>query len=257
MTVVLDGGLATALQARGLLPYEPVEPWLTTRPHEIEAAQDAFVDAGARVLLTATFRANVAEGWRELADRAMAVARRAAAGRAHVWGSIGPGGGDVLGLARRLTELGAGGIVLETFTDAGECEQAVRAARCGAWHVPIAASLCPRDDGRLWDGGDPVPALRRLLAAGATVVGFNCGTGPASIEAAVARSDVVHAPLWAKPSRGDADDAALLASLLRLSRRCRYVGGCCGVEAGMIAAFARRVRKTPPDEVPRRDASDW
>lgn len=257
MTVVLDGGLATALQASGLPVFTPVEPWVLARPHAVEAAQAGYVDAGARVLLTATFRATVRDDWAEIADRAVAIARRAAAGRAHVWGSIGPGGRHVQGLARRLTELGAEGIVLETFTDAAECEEAVRAARRGAWHVPIAASLCPRDDGRLWDGRDPVPALRRLLAAGATVVGFNCGTGPGSIEAAVRFCDAVHAPLWAKPSRGDTDDEALLASLLRLARRCRYVGGCCGVDATVIRAFARRVRATPADDVPRRDASDW
>lgn len=256
--MVLDGGLATALQARGLPPFQPVEPWLLSRPHEVEAAQAAFVDAGARVLLTATFCTRAPDpGWTELADRAVAIARQGAAGRAHVWGAIGPVGGDVAALARRLTELGAEGIVLETFTDASACEQAVRAARCGAWHVPIVASLCPRDDGRLWDGGDPVPALGRLLAAGATVVGFNCGTGPGSIEAAIDRCDAVHAPLWAKPSRGGADDDALLAALVRLSRRCRYVGGCCGVDARVIRAFAARIRTTPADEVPRRGASDW
>lgn len=237
-TVVLDVGLATALQARGLPRMTPVDDWILTRPDEVAAAHAAFVAAGAELVLAGTFQTLPSRraDWAEVADRAVAIAL-SAAGSAQVWASIGPvASAEELGrLAARCVAAGAEGIALETFTDPAACRAAVIAVRA-VTTVPIAACLCPRADGALWAGGDPAPALRSLVEAGADHVGFNCGTGPESVERAVERAPLAD---WAKPNAGDSAPDAIVAALHRLSERVRYVGGCCGVGADVLAAFTR------------------
>ena len=43
--VILDGGMGTLLQAKGLMPGEAPEMWNLTRPGEIEAVHRAYFDA--------------------------------------------------------------------------------------------------------------------------------------------------------------------------------------------------------------------
>ena len=56
--LILDGGMGTMLQARGLPPGGQPELWNLTHPDVIEAVQREYVSAGSRVLYTNTFGAN-------------------------------------------------------------------------------------------------------------------------------------------------------------------------------------------------------
>jgi len=256
-----DGGLATTLHPHGLRLGAPVEPWLTERPAAIAAAHRAFVDAGSAIVLAATFRSlpGVDPGWAAWIDAAIALARDAAAGRAAVWASFGPGAvpwarvpsrdraraADAWGsAAARAARLGADGVALETFVDPDELVAALTSVRARLPELPVVASLVPRPDGALVDGSDPAPAARRLVDAGATGVGFNCGWGPVGVERALDRCAGVPATWWAKPAAGDATPAEVAGALTRLADRCAWVGGCCGVSPDVLAAAVARTH--PP-----------
>ena len=110
----------------------------------------------------------------------------------------------------------------------------------GRWllPIPLLASLWEWPESRR-------PAARRLLEAGATVIGMNCQPG---IEAAVAFAErldgQVRCPLLVKPSAGtpsrpDDDPAAFAAAVPRLlDRNVRLFGGCCGTSDAHVAALA-------------------
>ncbi len=104
--VLLDGGLATTLEAAGTALPGPL--WsaqaLVSDPEAIEAAHRAFADAGAEVVLTASYQLSAlglrragleASDAEELFGRSVELARLAADAAAHpVWvaGSLGPYG---------------------------------------------------------------------------------------------------------------------------------------------------------------------
>lgn len=256
----LDGALATTLQRAGLPPFTPVDDWILERPDEVRAVHRAFAEAGAEIVLAGTFRAlpHLTTRWAEVLDRAVALARVGPP----VWLSLGPAStpsrswrdhpdrpllaASWAEAAQRGVFTGAEGIVLETFLDPEEALAAVGAVRPALPSTPLVVSLSPAADGRLADGSEPAPWLARLGSEGASGAGFNCGTGPASIRAAVDRCGAVPIPLWARPSRGEADDETLLETLAHLATRCRWVGGCCGVGPETIAAAVRYSARRGP-----------
>ena len=58
--LLMDGAMGTELQRAGLKPGECGEMWNITHPERVRAIHQAYVDAGAEVLLTNTFQANPA-----------------------------------------------------------------------------------------------------------------------------------------------------------------------------------------------------
>ena len=56
--LILDGGMGTLLQERGLQAGETPEDWNVERPDDIAAIHRAYVEAGAQVIYTTTFGAN-------------------------------------------------------------------------------------------------------------------------------------------------------------------------------------------------------
>lgn len=245
--VVLDGGMATRLQATaGLPPFHSPTPWALERPDAVRAAHADFVAAGAEVLLTVTLRglaAALPPGVDPVAVNRAAVrlAREAAGGRARVAGSIGPAStpqrrwapGEDGGWADQARALGeADLLVLETFVSPAELLAAVRAVR-PVFAGPVVASLCPDPAGGLYTGEAPGPWARALRDAGADVLGANCGSGPAGVVALVsALRDAAPGPTWAKPNAGPS--GAPLPSpeawaRATLAAGADYVGGCCGV----------------------------
>ena len=56
--LVLDGGMGTLLQERGLRPGERPETWNLTHPEIIEEIHRAYYDAGSNVVSTNTFGLN-------------------------------------------------------------------------------------------------------------------------------------------------------------------------------------------------------
>jgi methionine synthase I (cobalamin-dependent) len=273
--VVTDGAWGTQMQALGLPPGQLPDRWNLTEPERVESVAAAYVAAGSQIILTNTFQSNrfalgddidVAE-----VNRAGArLSRRAAEGRARVFGSIGPTNtmlvaGDVdpaelrlafADQAAALADGGADGIVVETMSDVEEAALAVAAAV--ATGLPVVACMT-FDSGKQRDrtmtGVRPADAARRLADAGADVVGANCGVGVDHAlpicEALVAASEL---PVWIKANAGlpelvgrevvypmGPDEFAGHAQALAAAGA-TFVGGCCGTSPEFVAALVAALR---------------
>ena len=276
--LITDGALGTQLQARGLTTGECPDVWNLSYPDRVEEVARAYVEAGSDIILTNTFRANrLALEAYGLADQVEGInragvelARRAAAGRATVFASIGPSGkmlvmGDVSEedlrrafseQARVLAKAGADGIVIETMTDLAEAKLAVAAARDTG--LPVAASMVfdsGREKDRTMTGVTPEQAAAELAAAGADVIGANCGLGIAGYVPICRRLRAsTDRPIWIKPNAGlpemvegrvvyqttPQEFAASVPALLEAGAS--FVGGCCGTAPEFIRAVKDCVR---------------
>jgi 5-methyltetrahydrofolate--homocysteine methyltransferase len=270
--VVTDGAWGTELQRLGLQAGALADDWNLTYPERVLAVARSYVEAGSRVILTNTFRANPvslagygAEKRTADINRAgVRISREAAGDKAAVFASVGPTGklimsGDISEDEMRdaftlqagvLAEAGPDAILLETFADLVEARIALEAAK--ATGVPVVVSLV-FDSGRKGDrtmmGVTPEQAAREMQEAGASAVGANCGRGIADYIDICARiRSATSLPVWMKPNAGlpemiegkalyrtsAADFAARVPELARAGAT--FVGGCCGSTAEFIAA---------------------
>lgn len=280
--VVTDGAWGTQLQARGLAIGEFPDAWNLTQPQRVSEVAHAYVNAGSHVILTNTFGANrirLAEN--SLADRVVEINRRgveisraAAAGKAAVFASIGPSGklllsGEVTApelqaayeeQAVALAQGGAAALVVETMSDLEEAKLAVAAARKTG--LPVVACMV-FDSGKNLDrtmmGTTPEQAAEALIAAGADVIGANCGQGILGFRPICQRlRAVTDRPIWMKPNAGlpqlvegravyagtPEDFAAEVPALIAAGAN--FVGGCCGTSPDFIAAICHRVASNSP-----------
>jgi methionine synthase I (cobalamin-dependent) len=270
--VLTDGALGTQLQARGLQPGECPDAWNLSRPAEVEAVIRSYVEAGSEIVLTNTFRANrvALEGYglaRKIEDinlQGVELARRAAAGRAVVFASVGPSGkmfatGEVTEAdlrqtfaeqAKILAAAGVDGFAIETMSDLEEAKVAVAALR--ETGLPVVASLVfdsGKDKDRTITGVTPEQAAQELTAAGADVIGANCGRGIAGYISVCQRLHTsTERPIWIKPNAGlpemiegkvvykttPEEFAGFVPALLQAGAS--FIGGCCGTGPEFIRA---------------------
>lgn len=236
----IDGGLATTLQRVGLPTFTPVDAWLLGRPHEVQRVHAAFVEAGAEILVTGTFRALPAlqPHWRAVLANALKVAEAAAKEGVEIWGSIGPGAppGE---LARALAPY-VDGLLLETFTIPEEARIAL--AACLHLGVPVVVLLSVAEDGCLFDGREVGPHLHDLLSDGAAAVGLGC-----SAPEAIARvlEGWTGPPVWARPGHVGESPELWLEHALALAPRCAVLGGCCGVDPHLLGQLVAGARPRP------------
>jgi homocysteine S-methyltransferase len=279
--VVLDGGLATLLEARGQDLSSDL--WsarlLSDDPEAIVAAHGEFFDAGAQVATTASYQASFpgfavlgldAEQSADLMRLSVALARRARdEHRSDGWvaASVGPYGAyladgseyrgayglDVAALREfhrpRLEVLAAAGadvLAVETIPCLAEVE-AVCAELDG---IGVAAWLSLSADGDRTRAGEPLADAWAMAADVAEIVatGVNC-CAPADVTTALARAS---GPLVAYPNSGQGWDAvrrtwtgesAFDAGAVTgwVEAGARLVGGCCRVGPADIAQVAAEV----------------
>ena len=272
-----DGAWGTQLQRLGLTVGDCPDAWNLTHPEKVEQVARGYVGAGSRVILTNTFGANrfVLERY-GLADRAADIVRagveislRAASGKAKVFASIGPSGkmlmmGDVAEdelsaafslHARASAEAGADGIVIETMSD--PTEAALAAAAASETGLPVVACMtydAGADKDRTLTGATPEQAAEALVAAGANVIGSNCGHGIGDMVKICRR---LHAatdlPVWIKANAGlpemvgdevvynqTAEQFASYVPQL-VEAGASFIGGCCGTTPDFIRAVAEKL----------------
>lgn len=232
IAVRLDGGAGAHLLAQGIAPARaPLDA-----PEAVRRLHHGHLDAGARALTTVSFAAGGERDLARIAFAAVSLAREVG-GELPVYGSVGPMG-DVRGLARALLGAGCDALLLETFLDVDALVQLVAELSSeGA----VFASMCPLQS----DASAATRLGERLVGAGASAVGAGCGDGIASVEsAALAMSETVEVPVFARPSAGVPRDGVyplgareLAASAERLRAAGIIVGGCCGVDAARLAAM--------------------
>jgi methionine synthase I (cobalamin-dependent) len=245
----------------------------------VQEVPQVYVEAGSQIILTNTFRANrVALADYELADQVPAINRagaeiscRAAGDRARVFGSMGPSGkmlmmGEVseddlsatfAEQAQALAEGGAQGLVLETMGDLAELRVALAAVRSTG--LPVVACMCfdsGADLDRTMMGTTPEQAAEQLSAAGADVIGANCGQGIAGYVAICRRlRSATDRPIWIKANAGipemvndqptyttTPDEFAGYVPAL-VDAGADFLGGCCGTGPDFIRAVVERLGK--------------
>ncbi len=274
--LVGDGAWGTQLMQRGLPEGRPPEWFALERPDLIEDVARLYVEAGADLVTTDTFGGNsfrlalhgLGTEHERINRQAVEAVRRAVAGRALVSASVGPSGrllepfGDVSPQALEtafaeqiavLAEAGADLVCVETMSDLTEAVAAVRAAKRVAPGLPVMATMTfertPRGYFTVMGVGVEAAAAG-LAAAGADVVGSNCGAGIEDmVEIARVMAGVATLPLAFQPNAGLPETragelvyhqspeqmAARVPELLALG--VAIVGGCCGTTPNHVRAL--------------------
>ena len=217
--LVTDGAMGTMLQAADLTldDFQGLEGCNeilnVTRPDVVRSVHDAYLEAGADLVETNTFGANLAnlaeydipDRIGELAEAGARIAREAADAWSTpdrprwVLGSIGPGTklpslGHVtfaqLRDAYRTQTAGmlAGGIdavLVETSQDLLQAKAAVvgakRAMAAAGRTVPLICHVTVETTGTMLLGSEIGAALTALEPLGIDLIGLNCATGPAEM----------------------------------------------------------------------------
>ena len=159
--------------------------------------------------------------------------------------------------AEAMARAGADGIVVETMSDPAEAALAVAAAH--GTGLPVVASMTfgsgAKQDRTLM-GTTPEQAAEQLLAAGADLVGANCGQGIAGfVEICRRLHAAAERPVWIKANAGlpevrdgkasyrqtAAEFAAYVPALVAAGAG--LIGGCCGTTPKFIAAVRRQLNE--------------
>ena len=273
--VLADGGMGTMIYARGV-PYERCYDELNlTEPGIVQRIHREYIRAGAELIETNTFGANrfklapfgLEDRVRDINFRAVKIAREAreeCGDPVFLAGAIGPLGQHLAPLgtidpeqaqaafreqAEALLEAGADLIVLETFGDLAELQEAILAVR-GACDLPLVAQVSLTDDGLMLSGESPDEVARVLAGQRVDVIGANCGIGPQGTLDAVRQMAL---PLFAKlsampnagaPTRVEGRYVYMSTPEYFADYVERFVGagvgllgGCCGTTPQHIAAM--------------------
>ena len=259
--VITDGAWGTQLQSRGLPVGTCPDEWNLTQPGKVEEVAAAYVAAGSRVILTNTFGANrvrlaefnLADKVLEINRHGAAISKKAAGTKALVFASVGPTGkmlvaGDVteeelrIAFTEQATALkdgGADALVIETMAELEEAQIALEAAK--ATGLPVIVCMTFDTAGRTMMGVAPDQAAKQFTAAGADVIGSNCGNGIAAfIPICRELRAATDLPIWIKANAGQPEyvDGKVIYRItpeefaghvpaLRAAGA-NFIGGCCG-----------------------------
>ena len=284
--ILADGATGTNFFKKGLETGYPPELWNVERPEDVKDLHSAFITAGSRLILTNSFggtahRLKLHDAQDRVAELNLAaakLARQAAdAGRDRsgetviVAGSMGPTGelfapmgaldyADALqaftAQAEALAEGGADLLWVETMSSLEEVQAAIDAARsCG---LAVAACMTFDTAARTMMGVLPADFARQSADFGASLVGANCGIGPAellhSVRGMLPATDM---PLIAKgncgiPSYVEGEihyhgTPELMGHYACFARDAgiRVIGGCCGTTPAHVEAMAAALKATP------------
>ncbi|HEY3065682.1 MAG TPA: homocysteine S-methyltransferase family protein [Methylomirabilota bacterium] len=284
-TLLFDGGYGTMLFAAGLLNGACPELWNDTHADVVRGIHKGYFDAGSDIVETNTFGGTrlklneykIGDRTRELNEKGARLARAVTPSHGYVAGSIGPTSrlpaeyeplGDttdeeyVATFREQAEALAEGGVDLfavETMMFPQEATAAIRACKAVA-NLPVMATMFFQfeelhDRDRTMWGESPAEVAKGLLAAGADVVGMNCGRGPdRAIVIIREMRAVTDAPLVAYPNAGlpittgdsvtyELGPEAMAAQYpALLDAGCNIVGACCGSNPEHIRRIADVVR---------------
>ena len=274
--LLADGAMGTMLHTGGIAFDRCFDELNLTQPETVAAIHRAYVDAGARLIVTNTFGANryklgqhgMVSQLPELNAAAVALARRVAGTSSQpvlVAGDVGPLGVRLAPFGRfkpaqayeafleqieALVESGADLVLIETMSDLFEAAEAVRAAKA-IGRVPVAVTMTFTRDDRTLLGDSPAKVGVELARLGADVIGVNCSGGPAQVLRILQtmRRVAPQATLLVKPNAGWPEHVGgrimypaapsyfgEYASAF-VEAGASIVGGCCGTTPGHIAAM--------------------
>lgn len=280
--LVLDGGMGTLLQERGLTAGEMGERWNIEKPSIIREIHKSYFDAGANVVNANTFGLNrlkfKADELEPIMAAAMENARAAAKessanGEKWVALDIGPTGrmlkplGDLdfeeavsvfSEVVRLGVKHGADLIFIETMSDSLETKAAVLAAKENST-LPVFVCNAYGEDGKLLTGASPLAMIAMLEGMGADAIGVNCSLGPKALSGVVNEYlKYSSLPVIVKPNAGlpiykdgvteyDLTPEEFSSDVVDFVRQgVRAVGGCCGTTPDYISALRDRISDLSP-----------
>lgn len=283
--LLADGAKSTIWLEQGLSPASSIEQNLSN-PENVIRLHLEYIEAGARIIETNTFRANrlqlarfgLANQHQEINAASVAIAKEAVkrSGKQNVFiaGAIGPLGALVKPYGNlSLSELGAiyqeqihvlyqAGVdilVIETHPSLLEALEAVRAARTIDSRRPIIAQMTFLEDGLSKFGDEPRRALEALAAADADVVGVNCSVGPHHMyNLLVDFLKTTNLRVSVQPNAGHpqlignrqvyltSPDYLQEYARLFVEAGANIIGGCCGTTPEHIQAMSKVVTGQKP-----------
>jgi methionine synthase I (cobalamin-dependent)/5,10-methylenetetrahydrofolate reductase len=275
--LLFDGATGSLLYERGVLHTRSYDELNLSQPDLIRGVHRDYLAAGAQVIETNTFGSNrIALARHGLAEQAVALnkagvalARELAGERAWVAGAVGPTSVRFsvataaerrtarFALAEQIDTLVLAGvdvISLETFTSILELETAIEVAKERGARVPVVAQLVFDAHGHCDGGLEAAEVADRLIAAGADVIGANCGIGPAELyqvgTAMVGRGKaVIIQPNAGLPAAvegrtlyvANPEHFGVFARRM-LKSGVRVIGGCCGTTPEHVRSMLGAVR---------------
>ena len=280
-TLISDGASGTFLQQNGLEPGGDPEAFNVDNPEVVKRMAKEYYDAGSDIVLTNSFGGTVFRqrhyGFSEKVSEFNMLAAQHAKSQApkgrYVFGSVGPTGEFLEPLGNvsesemyeafrdqvvALESGGANGVVVETMTAMEEASIAIRAAKENTKLI-VAATMTfdkgPRGYFTMM-GITPEKAAEGLEAAGADIVGSNCGNGIENmIEIAQKMRDVTEKPILVHSNAGIPDlkkgeiiypesPMYMLEGFLKLKEvGVNIIGGCCGTGPEHIKALSDAIKK--------------
>jgi len=287
-TTLTDGAWGTELQKHSAIPGACLDELNCKRPELVERVARSYLQAGSRVILTNTFRANPIslaqfglDAQCEAINRVgVQLSRKAAGASALVIASMGPSGKMLLTKevtpeqlkaafsrqARALASESPDAILIETMIDLTEARIAAAAAL--ETGLPVVVSFV-FDSGKNRDctimGTTPEQAAAVIASDGVHAVGANCARGirefiPVCRRLAAATS----LPIWIKPNAGlpemvdgraeykitPAEFVEAASELIEAGAT--FIGGCCGTNPAFIRALSQNaaIAKLSPAPAP-------
>lgn len=274
--LIIDGAMGTMLQEAGLPAGTSPDTWNIERPEAVERIHQAYIEAGAELILTNTFGSNAPRQKRgkhsaaALVAAGVRIAKRAAASSAatcHVALDVGPLGVLLEPMGELSVEEaqayfeepiragiseGPDCILIETMCDLNEALAAVAAARACGNGLPVFCTMSFDSSGRLMTGADVATVARALAHAGVAALGCNCGVGPEQLLALLPQFRAASAlPLLMSPNAGlpvyrdgkscyDVTPDAFAHAMRKLfDGGVSGLGGCCGTTPAHIRAMAQ------------------
>ncbi|MCU0512611.1 MAG: bifunctional homocysteine S-methyltransferase/methylenetetrahydrofolate reductase [Anaerolineae bacterium] len=276
--LLADGAMGTLLHRRGDLALTDCIDLLNlTHPDLVAGIHRDYIAAGADLIESNTFGANryklgeygQADKLADIITAGVRLAQQAAADSprpVYVLGSVGAIGVRLKPYGRLTREeaytafheqisvlvaAGVAGIICETFADHEELLIAVAAARAAAPELPIIAQATFSGDSLTYTGHQAAQVAHDLHKSGATIIGVNCGNGPArSAQILQAMHTAVPAArLSVMPNAGFPENvggrvlfpaqAGYFGDYVATFRAAgaQIIGGCCGTTPEHIAAM--------------------
>ncbi len=277
--ILFDGAMGTMLHRFGLKPGQLPEQMNITDGQKIVRIHEMYLEAGADVISTNTFGANMHKLKRAGLDQsdviksALLHARKAISNtgkQAYTAYDAGSTGMllEPLGtlsfeqtyemfksqaiLAQRH---GAHIILIETMTDIAEMRAALLAFKENC-SLPVICSMTFDENKRTLTGTDPETMVHILQGLGADAIGVNCSLGPAEFYPMIETiTKVSRVPVIAQPNAGlpvysegitiytcGVDEFAFHVERL-VDLGATIAGGCCGTDPRYIAALRQILDK--------------
>ena len=279
--LISDGATGTYLQDRGLEPGGCPEEFNASHPEIVRGMATAYFEAGSDMVLTNSFGGNrfmlkkygYGDRLREFNRLASEHARSAAPPGGYVVGSVGPSGefleplGEVtetemfeafVEQVTGLEEGGADAVVVETMTALEEATLAIRAAKEHTGLTVMATMVFDKGPRGFFTmmGVTPARAATELSAAGADVVGSNCGNGiEGMVEVAKEMRQATDGYMLIHSNAGlpelrngevvypEGPDWMAERFQALVEAGVNIVGGCCGTTPDHIRALSGRLRR--------------